>query len=180
MTENGKPLETPPDSDSKSSSDMTEGPVQPPLNMVTPVTVHQSWEEAYRIEQEQDPKSIDFKEYADGRIVISKESMEVIQRKLNAAAKLKKRHLKVLKAHEQLLAEHEGLLHAREQAPAASASETANLPVPVSAPAAMERAIVRMDKILLAMARCKWYEFQRRKDLLLAMKKTLNYMKRRF
>ncbi|MBI9077871.1 MAG: hypothetical protein JEZ02_20905 [Desulfatibacillum sp.] len=177
MTDNGLPPGDTKNTGSSAPRASASGPVQSPMNLVTPVTIHDSWEDTYRQEEAQDSGDVDFKEYADGSIVISKQSLELIQRKLDAASKLKKRHLKILKIHEQLMEEHDNLLRERERPP--QKVET----LPALPPQGMQgdviKAMARMEKINRALARCKWHEFKRRKRLLYAMKQTLAYMKNR-
>ena len=90
MKDNGPPPESMKTPGTGAPTAPSAGPTQSPLNLVTPVIVHEKWEDTYNQKDVQESGNVDYKELADGSIVISKQSLELIQRKLNAASELKK------------------------------------------------------------------------------------------
>ena len=143
-------------------------------NLVTPVAVHENWEEAYIQEERQDEKLLDYKAIGNGRVAISKKNLEMIKEKLEAAKRVKRRQVKILKRHEELIEERDRLLERLEASP--EAGTDASEPLAESDGERILKATRRVRKITQAMAACSWHQGKRKAMLTREMIKTLKYI----
>lgn len=144
-----------------------------PQNLVTPVTVHETWDEIYaRESKEEEEEVLDYREKKDGSILLSKQSLEKIKKKLDAAKRMKTRHLRILKAYEELANKHEQLVKEREHDPRPRPA--------VRSPGVhrLGKVSKRMRKLTIALAGCGWYQTRRRARLIKEMEKAIKYLNR--
>ncbi len=158
--------------DARDQDSSTQKPPVHPQNLVTPVAVHETWEDIYAQNDDEEADQLEYKESKDGRVVLSKDSLEIVKKKLDAAKRMKNRHVKILKLHEELVKEHDELLKQTKNAP-----EPIPLPLPpASAQEQILKGTKRIRKITQALAACSWHQQRRKVKLTREMIKTLRYI----